>query len=148
MRRRLSGEVVPIVFGDGDEPFSVSYDGDNYTAELQELPDGSMKYVMEFPSEGVGEVVGVHPGYAVLSLSDHQPPPVHPGKGYEMMARDRAYDGKPPLQGGGIREHDLFPSNSKPAHHPDGVENPEREAEIAEAEAEAAAAPEAEHPEA
>jgi hypothetical protein len=133
MRRRLTGQCVPLVLHDGEEPCSVSYDGDSYEAELQELPDGSCKYVIPFPAEGVSEVLGIHPGYKILSMADHQAPPVHPDKGYEKMERERRMAGLAPLQGGGIRELDIFPPNSKPGEHPDGVANPQREAEIAEA---------------
>jgi hypothetical protein len=101
-------------------------------------------HVIAFPAEGVAEVVGIHPGFAVLSLADHQAPPVHPGKGWELTERNRRLLGQPPLQGGGVRELDIFPANVKRAHHPDGVENPEREAEILAAEAAANAEPEAE----
>lgn len=140
MRRLLSGQCVPLIQGDGSAPCSVSYGGgDPYHSELVTLDDGSQKHVIAFPAEGVSEVVGVHPGYAVLSLADHQAPAEHPGKGWELMERTRRLLGDAPLQGGGVTALDIFPSNVKRAQHPDGVENPEREAEILAAEAKTAA---------
>jgi hypothetical protein len=145
MRRRLSGQCVPLIHGDGSAPCSLSFDGDNYQSEFMTLEDGVGVHVLSLPAEGVSEIVSlhggapIHPGYSVLSIADHQPPPVHPGKGWELTERNRRLLGQPPLQGGGLRELDIFPSNVKRAQHPDGGENPEREAEILAAEAKPAA---------
>lgn len=139
MRRRLSGQVVPLIHGDGSAPFSMSFDGDNYHSELVTLDDDTSVHVVSLPAEGV-EQARSHPGVSVLSVADHQAPPAHPGKGWELMERNRRLLGQPPLQGGGATALDIFPSNVKRAQHPDGVENPEREAEILAMEAKAAAA--------
>jgi hypothetical protein len=75
-RRVLSGQTTPLVHEDG--PFSVSFDGVSYASQETEMPNGALQHVMAFPSEGVGEVVGVHQGVSVLSMADFMPPPAPP----------------------------------------------------------------------
>ena len=71
-RRQLSGQVTPLVHADG--PFSLSFEGAEHHSEETEMPNGAVVHVVAFPSEGVGDVVGVHPGVSVLSLADYLQP--------------------------------------------------------------------------
>lgn len=129
MRRRLSGQVVPLILRDGSVPSSVTYDGDVYASQLIRFPDGSERHLIAFPEEGLGEFLQVHPGYTLLSMADHseaETPPVHPGESYELAEWYRELQLKNPLQGGGFYHLDLFPSDSQAAAHPDGVPDPLR----------------------
>jgi hypothetical protein len=93
-RRVLSGQTTPLVHTDG--PFSVSFDGVEYVSQETAMPNGEIKHVMAFPSEGVAEIVdGVHPGVSVLSLADFMPPapPPDPSDPPAPVLEDNASSG-------------------------------------------------------
>jgi hypothetical protein len=143
MRRRLSGDMMPIIQEDGEAPFSLSYDGDSYESSPETMPNGARLHIAAIPQEAHADVLSVHPGLKVLSIGDYAAPKRGRKPNPEVTdtaahAGSVSFD-KPPglrLEGGAVRD-DVFPADPPGSAHPDGIVGPAEEAVRAKAEAEA-----------
>jgi hypothetical protein len=87
MRRQFSGQTAPLVHKDG--AFSIGFDGQQYQSEETRLPNGEMRLIADFPLEAIPEVVGVFPGFSVLSMVEFQAPPATGGEGEASASKGR-----------------------------------------------------------
>ncbi len=71
MRRRLSGEMAPLVHVGG--PTSVSFDGEEIHSEETVMPNGDVANLLSLPVEAVADFLQSHPGFSVPSAADYEP---------------------------------------------------------------------------